>query len=107
MQIQPADMLSNIALSDTIKPAVVDGDVCDHRVLDAAQVPSVLALSTRDVAQLDVARDRLERTFGTFLIREVDRQYGIRDLTDLHVAHEDVLQNAAPHSVVLEPQRAI
>src|SRR5215208_3915362 len=106
-KVETANVLGDIPLRDILEVAVEDTNALDRRVLEAAEVQAVWALLARHALHLDIARHRSERAFGAFFIVEVDRQHRVGDLSDGHVAHVDVVKQAAAHRVVLETQRTV
>src|SRR5438132_1703432 len=100
-------MLEHTRPLDVLEPAVDEADVANGGVLEPAQIERVLALFAGDVPHLDVAHNGRERALRPFFVIEVDGEHRVGDLADLDVAHVNVLEEPAPHGVVLEPERAV
>src|SRR5438552_2231912 len=84
---EPLDVLGHTSFRDVLEPAVDDPHVLNRRGGKPAEIDRVSARLTRDTLQLDVARDWGEWTFVSFLIEEIDREHGVRNLPDRDVAH--------------------
>src|SRR5262249_30267241 len=101
------DVFRNILFGNVVEVAVRDAQIANGRISEAPKLERVLALAAGDVANVDVADQRLFRPLLTLFVGKVDLPVLIRDFADLDVEEVDVLDGTAAHRIGLEAQRLI
>src|SRR5689334_137867 len=79
-EIEAAHLLDHVPFFNIFEMTIDDADVLDRRVRESAQVEGVRTLLARHALELDVARDRFERTLVALFIEKVDRKHRVGDL---------------------------